>query len=61
MTLTPVTAHTRAGRDGKVIHCPCGETTRVHHFAWSALRCQGCGTYVEKPEWHTETGKHRVA
>ena len=47
-----VTKHTRAPRDGRMIECPCcGERTRVYHFAWYAMVCEGCGKAVRKLAW----------
>lgn len=51
MTFTPVTRHTRAGNEGKLIKCLCGEHLRVYHFAWSAIVCLGCRNMVDKYEW----------
>ena len=43
---------THAGRAGKTIYCPeCGGATHVHNFAWDALKCNHCGTDVEKYRW----------
>jgi hypothetical protein len=51
----PVNKHTRAGKQGKEITCPCGKyTVTVYHFAWSAITC-GCG-WVEKQDWSTNIG-----
>lgn len=48
--MKPVNKHTRAGKQGKEITCPCGNyTVTVYHFAWSAITC-GCG-WVEKQDW----------
>ena len=42
----------RAGKNGKYIHCPhCFQSTLVWHFAWSALKCAGCNGYVDKHRW----------
>ena len=50
-----VDKHTRAGKNGKVIVCPCGENSiRVYHFAWSAVMCP-CGKMIEKEHWEIET------
>ena len=47
-----VNRYTRAGHNGKEIICPhCDASSRVYHFAWSALGCQWCKTMVEKQEW----------
>ena len=47
-----VNNHTRAGRDGKQIICPlCDKWTKVFHFSWSALECNGCHSDVEKKAW----------
>ena len=47
-----VNRDTQAGPDGKVITCPiCGTGTRVFHFAWSALQCDGCEEFVDKNSW----------
>lgn len=48
MKTKPITRYTRAGNNGKEIVCPCGHVTRVYHFAWSGLGCQGCGNMVDK-------------
>lgn len=46
-----VDKHTRAGKNGKVIVCPCGDNSRrVYHFAWGALTCP-CGKMIEKEDW----------
>ena len=56
-----VTKYTRAGRYGKVIRCPkCNGGTRVYHFAWSGLSCQGCKLsgdkdyMIDKYNWELE-------
>ena len=47
-----VDRYTRAVNDGKLIQCPeCGEQSRVYHFAWAGLACQGCSAMVDKGEW----------
>jgi len=47
-----VTRYTRAGRDGKLIECPCCyQPSRVYHFAWSALTCAHCEESVNKTDW----------
>ena len=56
-----VTHHTRAGADGKRIYCPeCGHATRVQHFSWSALKCQGCGAFPEKLDWLLASTRNRL-
>jgi hypothetical protein len=46
-----VNKHTRAGKNGKVIVCPCGDnSTRVYHFSWSKLMCP-CGNMVNKEDY----------
>lgn len=50
-----VNRDTRAGLDGREIACPtCGMTTRVFHFSWSALQCDGCLEFVDKNTWVVE-------
>ena len=51
---TPVTSRTRAPWKGRDILAPCGHTERVYHFAWSALRCAGCGEDHAKPDYVSE-------
>jgi ribosomal protein S27E len=47
-----VTKHTRAPRGGRMIECPhCHWPTRVYHFAWYAMVCEGCGKAVRKLAW----------
>ena len=47
-----VDRHTRAGAGGKDIFCPhCRSVSKVHHFSWSALRCDYCSEYVNKEDW----------
>jgi uncharacterized protein (DUF983 family) len=42
----------KAGKDGKRIICPtCGESTLVHHFAWTALTCLHCKEDHDKYDW----------
>jgi ribosomal protein S27E len=58
---TNVTNHTRAGAAGKHIQCPeCGAASTVYHFAWSAMKCQGCGAYPQKLSWLVSTEQNRV-
>ena len=48
----PVTRWTRASSNGRLIRCSyCGNTTRVYHFSWCAVTCQGCNRMVDKYEW----------
>jgi ribosomal protein S27E len=54
VTYRPVTAHTRARRDGSIIKCPCGHRLTVYHFAWSALVCPHCTEAVEKLDWRVQ-------
>ena len=49
-----VNRHTRAGKNGKVIYCPCGKNTTVYHFSWIAITCKGCNQMVYKEEWKYE-------
>jgi len=49
-----VNRHTRAARNGepRKICCPaCDATSRVYHFAWSALQCPECKTMTDKYAW----------
>tara|TARA_R100000789_G_C2972995_1_gene141273 strand:- start:417 stop:836 length:420 start_codon:yes stop_codon:yes gene_type:complete len=47
-----VSKYTRAPHDGREIVCPvCNDITRVYHFSWYAICCQGCGEPVKKPNW----------
>ena len=47
-----VSKYTRAPHDGREIVCPvCNDITRVYHFSWYALCCQGCGEPVKKSNW----------
>lgn len=47
-----VNRYTRAPHEGKEIVCPvCNSTSRVYHFAWSALGCQSCKGMITKAEW----------
>ena len=56
MKFSPMTKSTRAGIGGKMIRCPhCGTTTRIYHFSWCALGCQGCDKMVDKYDYDVET------
>jgi len=49
MSLQTVNKYTRAGYSGKIIICPeCKTESRVYHFSWFALSCQGCKQTIEK-------------
>ena len=56
--LEKMTRYTRAdnaGIIGRVIRCPhCGGGTRVFHFSWSGLFCNGCQTMIDKYDWLVE-------
>jgi hypothetical protein len=47
----PVTARTRAPREGRDIVAPCGRIERVYHFAWAALICRRCSQAHEKADY----------
>ena len=47
-----VTKYTRAGHNGKEILCPkCNHKTTVYHFIWYAIKCEGCGEFIDKLNW----------
>ena len=61
---TKVNNRTRAGRQGKLIHCPkCDYPTKVYHFSWSALSCYHCKGMIDKKDWNLdsnyESNKHK--
>jgi ribosomal protein S27E len=57
--MKPVDKHARAPKDGRPIVCPhCDKATRVYHFAWCAITCNGCGQLVNKEDF--STGKVEV-
>jgi|3_EtaG_2_1085321.scaffolds.fasta_scaffold46423_3 uncharacterized protein (DUF983 family) len=50
-----VNKRTRAKKDGTWIKCPnCNKYHIVYHFSWSALRCCGCKTDIDKYDWKLE-------
>lgn len=49
-----VNRYTRAGKNGKVIYCPCGESITSYHFNWIACTCPACKKMVYKQEWKYE-------
>jgi hypothetical protein len=52
----PVTKHTRAPQQGRVIVAPCGTVVRVYHFAWFEIGCTGCGASHGKYEYRIGEG-----
>tara|TARA_Y100000401_G_C8316065_1_gene222500 strand:+ start:236 stop:514 length:279 start_codon:yes stop_codon:yes gene_type:complete len=52
-----VNRYTRAGKIGKVIHCPvCGEPELVYHFSWASMTCPSCRETSNKNDWLIKCG-----
>lgn len=50
--LVPINRFTRAGKNGKDVYCSvCHNKSRVYHFCWDAITCDGCGKLVAKADW----------